>query len=265
MAAAFAGIFVSALAAGLTATAASAKSPETAAVAAIIAPTPGAKLCFRRVYDAAHLRGHPHQKVREMTLLLRVVGYDAHGNNLREKPDHIAFNFALAVRRRGDRKLMTTAGDCSGGERAMCAVDCDGGAAFIEKPASGDGLVLKLEGEGIAFGNDCDTTRGVFLPPGEDDKAFLLDGGAARNLPSVGKRRLWRLKMTDGLARPMTREIRALRRDVTARWRRRHPQRKLQQKQKQKQKQKQGKKRMPQLVKVEIPQEAFIAALKMDS
>ncbi len=178
MAAAFARIFILALAAGPIAAptlAASANGPETAAVAAIIAPTPGAKLCFRRVYDVAHLRRHPQQKVGEMTLLLRVVGYDAQGNNVRDKPDHIAFNFALSVRRSGDRKLMTTAGDCWGAERATCAVDCDGGAAYIEKPASGDGLVLKLEGEGIAFGNDCDTTRGVFIPPGEDDRAFLLD------------------------------------------------------------------------------------------
>ncbi|WP_298357374.1 hypothetical protein [Rhodoblastus sp.] len=178
MAAAFARIFILILAAGLNAApalAASASGPETAAIAAIMAPTPGTKLCFRRVYDAAHLRGHPQQKVRDMTLLLRVVGYDAQGNDVRDKPDHIAFNFALSVRRRGDRKPMTTAGDCSGAERAMCAVDCDGGAAFLEKPASGDGLVVKLEGEGIAFGNDCDTTRGVFIAPGEDDKAFLLD------------------------------------------------------------------------------------------
>jgi hypothetical protein len=178
MAATFPGIFVSALAVGLTAApalAASGNGPETAAVTGIIEPTPGAKLCFRRVYDQAHLRGHPRQKVTELTFLLRVVGYDAQGNDARDNPDHIAFNFALSVRRRGDRKLMTTAGDCSGAERATCAVDCDGGAAFIEKPAAGGGLILKLEGEGIAFGNDCDTTRGVFLPPGEDDRAFLLD------------------------------------------------------------------------------------------
>lgn len=178
MAMTFPETFVAALAAGLTAApalAASGNGPETAAVARIIAPAPGAKLCYRRVYDKAHLREHPRQKVTELTFLLRVAGYDAQGNNVRDKPHHIAFKFALSVRRRGDSKLMATAGDCSGAERAMCAVDCDGGAAFIEKPASGDGLILKLEGEGIAFGNDCDTTRGVFLPPGEDDRAFLLD------------------------------------------------------------------------------------------
>jgi hypothetical protein len=178
MMATYRGIFVLAAVASLTAApalAASGAAPEMAAVARIIAPTPGAKLCFRRVYDRAHLRRHPHQNVMELTFLLRVAGYDAQGNDVSDKPDHIAFHFALSARRRGDSEPMTTAGDCSGRDRAICAVDCDGGSAIIEKPTAGGGLSLKLEGEGIAFGNDCDTTRGVFLPPGDDDRTFLLD------------------------------------------------------------------------------------------
>lgn len=170
-------IFAMAIAAGLTASAAPAaeNQPKTDAVAKIIAPTPGEKVCFRRVYEAAHLRAHRKQTVAELTFLLRVVGYSAAGDIMRENPDHIVFNFALSARRRGAQKPMQTAGDCHGADRAACVVDCDGGEAFIEKPASGDGLIMRLEGEGIAFGNDCDSTRGVFLTPGADDKLFELE------------------------------------------------------------------------------------------
>jgi hypothetical protein len=39
----------------------------------------------------------------------------------------------------------------------------------------GDGLSISLEGDGIAFGGDCYTTRGTWVRPGSDDKVFHLD------------------------------------------------------------------------------------------
>jgi hypothetical protein len=147
----------------------------TPALAQILPAEAGRKGCWRRVYDAAHLASHPRQSVAEMTFFLRVKAYDAKGNEVARNPDHLFYNFALGVKRRGEAKARVTSGDCSGEAAMQCVVDCDGGGAMIERAPKCDGLVLKLEGEGIAFGNDCDTFRGTFLAPGADDKIFLLE------------------------------------------------------------------------------------------
>jgi len=147
----------------------------TPALAQILPAEGGRKGCWRRVYDAAHLHDHPRQSVAEMTFFLRVKAYDAKGNEVARNPHHLFYNFALAAKRRGEARARVTSGDCSGEAAMQCAVDCDGGGAAIERAAKGEGLVLKLEGEGIAFGNDCDTHRGTFLAPGADDKTFLLE------------------------------------------------------------------------------------------
>jgi hypothetical protein len=148
---------------------------STPTLAQILPPEAGRKGCWRRVYDAAHLASHPRQTVAEMTFFLRVKAYDAKGNEVALNPDHVFYNFALATKRRDEAKARVTSGDCSGEASMQCVVDCDGGGAVIERASKGEGLVLKLEGEGIAFGNDCDTQRGTFLAPGADDKVFLLE------------------------------------------------------------------------------------------
>ncbi len=143
------------------------------AVTKFLPPEPGQTICFGRAYDAKHLSDHPRQTVTEMTLLLRVEGLDAKGKRVLEDPDRIEYVFALAVNRRGDTSPLMTMGECSGDREAACAVDCDGGAAYLE-PSAGGGLTLRLRDEGIGFGADCDTTRGTFLAPGADDRAFAL-------------------------------------------------------------------------------------------
>jgi hypothetical protein len=143
------------------------------AVAKILPPEPGRTACFGRVYDARHLRERPRQTVTEMTLLLRVEGLNAKGERVAKNADRILYLFALAVKRRGDKAPLMTAGECSGDREADCAVDCDGGSALVET-SEGGGVILRLRGEGIGFGADCDTTRGIFVPPGADDRAFAL-------------------------------------------------------------------------------------------
>ena len=161
-----------------------------AAVAKIVPPEPGRMACFGRAYDAKHLRDHPRQTVAEMTLLLRVEGLDAKGERVTKKPDRIRYLFALAVKRRGDKAPLMTAGECSGDREAQCAVDCDGGAVFIEPSADGAGLMVRLRDEGIGFGADCDTTRGIFVPPGADDRAFALAPAPAEACWSLDRTKL---------------------------------------------------------------------------
>ncbi len=141
----------------------------------ILPAEPGRKACWRRIYDANHLAAHPRQKVAELTFFLRVSGYDAGGNYVFKNPDHIYYNFALSLKRRGDKRALATGGDCLGETTADCVVDCDGGKVTIDKLPGGERLSISLDDNGIAFGGDCDTTTGTWVTPGADDKVFHLN------------------------------------------------------------------------------------------
>ncbi len=77
----------------------------------ILPPEPGRKACWRRIYDVKHLAAHPRQKVTELTFFLRVSGYDVGGHYVFRNPDHIYYNFALSLKRRGDKRALATSGD----------------------------------------------------------------------------------------------------------------------------------------------------------
>ncbi len=166
---------------------------ESWAAAKILPAEPGRRVCYQRAYDARHLAAHPLQKITQMQFLLRAVGYDAHGDYVAKNQDHIVYEFALSLQRRGDSHAQRVNGDCLGDKIAQCVVDCDGGGVDIEKPAKGDGLLVRLKGEGIAFGNDCDTTRGRFVAPGADDKVFLLEPAPVESCAALEKEKLNRL------------------------------------------------------------------------
>ncbi len=144
------------------------------AMVKILPPTPEGTVCFRRLYDSRHLRAHPRQTIAEMVFVLHVEGTDPKGDPALKNPDHVIYRFALEVKRRDGRRPLRTNGECSGDGIADCSVDCDGGGVTVERSAQGGGLTVRLQGEGIAFGNDCDTTRGSFVGPGADDKIFEL-------------------------------------------------------------------------------------------
>ncbi len=145
------------------------------AEAKILPPEPGRKACYRRIYDARHLLDHPRQKVAEVLFFLRVVGYDKQGEFVVKDPDHIAYNFAISLKRRGDRQALREGGDCLGDKSAECVVDCDNGGVIIENSSDGQGLLLRLMDRGIAFGAHCDLKPGLWVTPGAADKEFLLE------------------------------------------------------------------------------------------
>ena len=89
-------------------------------------------------------------------------------------------------RRRGDKRFRTTAGDCTGDKVAKWYVDCDGGGVTIENGPEKRGLRVLLQGEGIAFGNDCDTTRGTFVGPAPTTRFLIWSPHRFRNA------RIWR-------------------------------------------------------------------------
>ena len=156
----------------------------------ILPPEPGRKACWRRVYDAKHLAAHRQQKVTELTFFLRVSGYDAGGGYVFKDPDHIFYNFAISLKRRGNKRALVTSGDCLGEKTVECVVDCDSGGVTIDKLPSGDGLSISLQDGGIAFGGDCSTTTGTWVKPGADDKVFHLDPTPVEACKTLEKKQL---------------------------------------------------------------------------
>lgn len=148
---------------------------EGVKIADLLPATPGARACFARTYDAAHLRAHPHQRVTAVTFLMRTTGFDKKGEWVLTpdgKAEYTRTLFGIRFARRDLRKPQTTSGECAQGEsEAHCYVECDGGGVVLEK--SGEGLLLKLLDQGIRI-EDCDE-KDVRLMPGRDDKAFRVD------------------------------------------------------------------------------------------
>jgi hypothetical protein len=177
------------LMAGLTGASAQQENPwADATLAKLLPPDPGAKLCYARSYDAAHLKQHPKQTVTEVTFFMRVVGYDHGGGYVVRNPDHIGYQFAMAVKRRAGKPLRT-AGDCSGGTGVHCVVDCDGGGVNVEKLAAGEDLMLRLLEGGIRMHGDCDGA-GVMVGAKSDDKAFQVSKAPVQACAALEKQEL---------------------------------------------------------------------------
>ena len=171
---------------------AAAEGPESIAhLVGILAPEPGHKACYRRVYDKAHLAAHPKQTVTGMTFLIRVVRYDAQGERYHTpatKPDDwIGYQFAMAVDRRREGRTLRTSGDCFGFDSARCSVDCDGGGVTLENPEA-DVLLVRLTDYGIRMSGSCE--GGAMLKPGSDDKVFRLAKAADKVCAGLEKRQL---------------------------------------------------------------------------
>lgn len=147
-------------------------------LASFIPPLAGARACFRRVYDAAHLKAHPKQAVTEMEFRLAYYIHD---------PDEFApkgqrnYYFELQARLRGAKQKMplSAMGECrptADGKAIFCGVDCDGGGVNVKR--SGDGNILvDLEAVGrLRMTSDCgeDEDNAFELTSGADDKRFLL-------------------------------------------------------------------------------------------
>jgi hypothetical protein len=142
----------------------------------VLPPQPGAKACYSRAYDTAHLRAHPNQRVTRVTFLLCVKAYDRPTADAQRFEDKVYYQFALSVQRRGEKGILRTAGDCLQNEKTGCVVDCDGGGVTLEKAPQADAILLRLMApDGIRMFGDCDDDHGVMVKPGTDDKVFRVD------------------------------------------------------------------------------------------
>lgn len=151
-------------------------------------PEAGARACFRRVYDAAHLKAHPKQAVTEMDFR---IAYYIH------EPDEFApkgqrnyyFQLIASLRDANQPKPLSAMGECrptADGKAIFCGVDCDGGGINVKR--SGDGQILvDLEAVGrLRMTADCgeDEDNAFELTPGKDDKRFLLSKAPDAECPA---------------------------------------------------------------------------------
>ena len=131
--------------------------------------------CFVRLYDAAHLAGHPAQKVRAMMLLVsaEIVPEDKQRN----------YAFQLGVEFHGKTDMFTTGGSCGHVMESDvsadklhigCGVDCDGGGISIEMASGDKSTIVRLNEVAIWNSNKPDDER-TSLSAGADDGMFQLD------------------------------------------------------------------------------------------
>jgi hypothetical protein len=131
--------------------------------------------CFVRVYDAAHLSLHPHQKVSAMKLLVSA--------ETMPETEALNYSFRLGVKLRDRRGEFDSGGDCGrindpdiahNTAQLGCGVDCDGGGITIE--LSNDGRSTKVGLESIRIWRIGKTDDdGLTLSGGKDDRMFRLD------------------------------------------------------------------------------------------
>jgi hypothetical protein len=147
-------------------------------LADILAPEPGARVCFRRIYDAQHLKAHPKQTVAEIGFRLAYHRFEPDENYPEGQRNYY---FHLEAKRHGEARPATGGGECSAYEgRIFCGVDCDGGGLYLKGGGGGSSITLSFgDVWGIRMAGGCgggeEGDGGADLLPGEDDKSFRLE------------------------------------------------------------------------------------------
>ena len=131
--------------------------------------------CFVRVYDAAHLKQHPLQKVGAMKLLLTAERMP--------EDEALNYSFRLGVSFRYRPGDFDSSGDCGhvkgseseqGKTQLGCSVDCEGGGITVELARDDKSALVRLDSIRIWRNNKPDED-GFPLSGGADDRVFRLD------------------------------------------------------------------------------------------
>lgn len=145
------------------------------ALARLVPPEPGARACYARRYDAAHLEAHPRQRVTEIALR---IAYHRHPPERGDPPaGQRNYYFRLDVRMKGEARRLTALGECtSGGGGISCALDCDGGGITVRRLDEAGRIEIGfMEGRRIRMSRGCDSEADTLdLTPGQDDHRFHL-------------------------------------------------------------------------------------------
>lgn len=151
---------------------------EEGALAELLAPEPGASICYARTYDAAHLERHPDQQVTAVQFRLE---YFKHDPNEYFSEGQRNYYFSMGVNLRDRSGMLSTGGECRAGEGTIwCGVDCDGGGVLLKREGA-DAILIDLESTGRIVMAGCGGGEGdsMELTPGLDDKLFRLERAGA--------------------------------------------------------------------------------------
>jgi len=142
----------------------------------ILPPIHDRRVCFSRIYDAAHMRKHPSQKVTAMQFQIR---YHRHDPDKQNPEGQRNYYFGMAAKVRGQTKTLHASGECTSSQgKIYCGIDCDGGGVLIERHVREGGLTVKFEDSRaylrMTLGCGGEEGRSVNLTPGADDRVFHL-------------------------------------------------------------------------------------------
>jgi hypothetical protein len=147
---------------------------------------PRKEICFRRVFDARHLQGHPRQTVREMTLLYRPGEEEAVNaeSDEREAGRYVRW-VGLSARFVGSDRIYATGGLCrktdDGGVTCSDGA-CDNSWGFRLR-SGGPGVLLLRSGLEDTYPNGDARYIEMTAPP-----CTPGDGGTWRTIPAVSGR-----------------------------------------------------------------------------
>lgn len=158
---------------------------EERQIADLLPPEPGARICFARDYDQAHLSAHPDQKVRSIGFRLAYFAHDADEFHPKGQRNYY---FELSTMPRDGGREIRAFGECvpaPDGRNISCGVECDGGGVLIRRADKGRILVdLAATGRIRMSEEGCDDEAGIDLEPGIDDAVFLLSEVPAPSCPA---------------------------------------------------------------------------------
>ncbi|WP_051134020.1 hypothetical protein [Methylocystis sp. ATCC 49242] len=155
------------------------------------------KLCFARVYDAAHLKAHPRQRVERVFFLIgkgKAASYwedpnlrhseespNKHANPAADDPERDTTRVVALVTLRGARKPEYVAGWCSSeahldsqSKKLSCGGECDHhiGAIYSDEAAH---LMLEDVEQAVLLDSEAEEAGDKSRLLGPDDKKFRLD------------------------------------------------------------------------------------------
>lgn len=160
-------------------------------LARLLAPRPGAGICYARAYDADHLRAHPRQTVTDIRFALAYHRHPVDAQTAQDFRVHGQRNyyFRLWVKQRGRPRPLVSVGECSPrGDGIVCTLDCDGGGVRVRRESAPGTILISLgEGGRIRMSQGCGEDDTVDLVPGADDRAFRLTQTEAAACPPYEK------------------------------------------------------------------------------
>jgi len=173
----------------------------------LIEPVEGKSACFTRVYDAAHLRGHPKQKTTAMTVWMKFqpLGGGTPG---------LALGVSLAIAQRGDPAPLFSQGGCEWNEKAnrdtsnnrlikafpreagaVCLQSArpdvfestsaeEGGSLILDRGKDRDTLMVYLD-DSLTMVKRANRRKQLDIKFGADDRVFLLRRSGLKDCAAV--------------------------------------------------------------------------------